>query len=107
MADVWGVLNQSKPAATTLTDAYTCPASKHATVEVVLCNVGADATVRMSHAIAGAVDTAAQYLLYGFALAAGESKVTVRFTLRATDVLRVYSSTGDVAFTTNGIEEDN
>jgi len=107
MADVWGVLNQSKPAATTLTDAYTCPASKHATVEVVLCNVGADATVRMSHAIAGAVDALSQYYLYGFALAAGESKVTVRITLRATDVLRVYSNTGDVTFITNGIEEDN
>lgn len=107
MADVWGVLNQSKPAATTLTDAYTCPASKHATVEVVLCNVGSDSTVRMSHAIAGAANALSQYYLYDFPLLAGESKVTVRITLRATDVLRVYSNTGDVAFTTNGIEEDN
>ena len=51
-------------------------------------------------------DTGAQYLLYDFAVAAGESKTTARFTMKATDVLRVYSDTGAVAFNVNGIEED-
>lgn len=107
MADVWGALGQSLPAATTLTGAYTVPSAKHATVEVVICNRGSAAIVRLSHAISGAADTGAQYLLYDFAVAAGESKTTARFTMKATDVLRVYSDTGAVAFNVNGIEEDN
>ena len=106
MADVFGALAQSLPSATTLTDAYTCPAAKRATVEVVICNRGASATVRLSHAISGASDTGAQYLLYDYALGAGEAVATARFTVKAADVVRVYSSSGSVAFNINGIEED-
>lgn len=106
MADLWGALAQSLPAATTLTDAYTVPALKRATVEVVICNRGGAAVVRLSHAIAGAADTGAQYLLYDYALAAGEAKGTARFTVAAADVVRVYSDTGTVSFNINGIEED-
>lgn len=105
MSDVFGALAQSLPSATTLTDAYTVPASKRATVEVVICNRGAAATVRLSHAIAGAGDTGAQYLLYDLPIGAGESIVTAQFTVKETDKIRVYSSTGNVAFNINGIEE--
>jgi len=107
MTDVWGALAQAAPAATTLTAAYTVPSAKHATVEVIICNRGADATVRLSHAIGGAADTAAQYLLYDLFIAAGESKATARFTLHATDVIRVYASTANVSFNVNGIEESD
>jgi hypothetical protein len=107
VADVWGALAQSNPSATTLTDAYTVPAAKHATVEVVACNRGTAATIRLSHAIAGAANTAAQYLLYDHALDAAASKVTAKFTVKATDVIRVYASSADVAFNVNGIEEDD
>lgn len=107
MADVWGALAQSAPAAITLTAAYTVPASKHATIEVVCCNRGVAATIRLSHAIAAAADTAAQYLLYDYAIGVGEAKVTTRFTVRATDVIRVYSSTATLTFNVNGIEEDD
>jgi hypothetical protein len=106
MADTFGALAQSVPAATTLTDAYTVPAAKRATVEVVLCNRGGAATVRLSHAKAGAADAAAQYLLYDFVIPAGETKVTAQITLTATDVVRVYSTTANMAFNINGIEED-
>jgi uncharacterized membrane protein len=106
MADLWGALAQVVPAATTLTAAYTVPAAKRATVEVVICNRGGAATVRLSHAIAGAADASAQYLLYDFVLPAGETKVTARITVAATDVIRVYSTTATVAFNVNGIEED-
>lgn len=105
MTDVWGNLGQVAPAATTLTDAYTVPASKHATIEVVMCNTGAATTVRLAHAIAGAANATKQYLLYDFTIAAGESPSTARFTVRATDVIRVYSASGNVAFNVNGIEE--
>lgn len=106
MADTFGALAQSLPATTTLTDAYTVPGAKRATVEIVICNRGAAATVRLSHAVGGAVDANPQYLLYDFPLGVGETKSTDRITLKASDILRVYSDTGDVAFNINGIEED-
>jgi hypothetical protein len=107
VADVWGALAQSSPAATTLTDAYTVPALKVATVEVIVAErAAATAAIRISHAINGAANANAQYLLYDFAMAANDSLTTARFTMRAGDVLRVYSSTGNVSFNINGIEED-
>jgi hypothetical protein len=106
MSDVWGTLAQSAPAATTLTDAYTTPALKRATVEVIICNRSTATTVRLSYAIAGAADTAAQYLLYDFSLGANASVATARITTKAADVIRVYSASGSVTFQVNGIEED-
>lgn len=106
MADVFGALAQSVPAATTLTDAYTVPASKRATVTVVACNTGAATTIRLQHAINGAASANAQYLLYDFAVDAGGAKSTVNFTLTAGDVVRVYSTSGNVSFNVNGVEED-
>jgi hypothetical protein len=88
MTDVWGALAQSLPAATTLTDVYTAGADKQGTVEVIACNRGSSTTIRISHAIGGAADTGAQYLIYDATLAAGETKVTTRFTVRAGDILR-------------------
>jgi len=106
MTDVWGALAQSLPAATTLTDVYTVGASKRGTVEIIACNRSSSTTIRISHAIAGAADTGAQYLIYDATLAAGETKVTTRFTVGAGDILRGYSASGAVAFNVNGIEED-
>lgn len=106
MALVFGALAQSNPLAATLTDTYTVPALKRATVEVMICNRGVAATVRLAHAINGAADAAAQYLLYDFALAAAATSSTARFTMKAGDKLRVYASTATVAFNVNGIEED-
>lgn len=106
MADKWGALAQSLPAATTLTAVYTVPNLKQATVEVVICNRGGAATVRLSHAINGAADANAQYLLYDLALAAGETKSTEKITVDDNDIIRGYSSSGNVVFNVNGIEED-
>lgn len=106
MSEAWGALAQSSPSATTLTDVYEVPAAKRGTVEVIVCNRGTDTTIRLSHAVGGAADTAAQYLLYNQALVAGETRVTARFTVGAGDVLRGYSGSGNVAFNINGIEED-
>ena len=105
MADVWGALAQASPAALTLTTAYVVPAGKRATLEVVICNTGAVATVRLAHAVAGAADAQKQYLLYDFPLAVAEAKVTIRFTVNAGDYIRVYANTATVNFNINGIEE--
>lgn len=106
MADKWGALAQSRPSATTLTDAYTVPASKQGTIKIIICNLGAAATVRLSHAIGGAADTGTQYLLYDTALGSPQTLETDRITVSAGDKIRVYASTADVAFNLNGIEED-
>lgn len=107
MADVWGALSQTAPADTTLTASYTVPAAKHGTIEVVICNRGLAATVRLSHAVSGAADATTQYVLYDYPLAAGETKTTTRFTVGSLDVIRVYASTATVTFNINGIEEDD
>lgn len=107
MADKWGALAQIKPVASTLTDAYAVPLSRRATVEVIICNQGGAGVVRLSHAIAGAVDAGEQYLLYDFSLEANVTKVTEQITADATDIIRVYSDSGDVVFNINGIEEDD
>lgn len=106
MADKWSALAQSLPAATVLADAYTVPNLRRATVKVIICNQGTDATVRVSLALDGAADTNAQYLLFDFAIKAGETKSTEQITVEDNDVIRVYSDTGTVVFNINGIEED-
>ncbi len=108
MASVWGALGQLSPAATTLTDAYTVPASKHGAVQIVICNNSAGAvTVRVSHAINGAANAAAQYLLYDYSIAVGGSASTAKIAVRAGDKIRVYASATDVAFNINGVEDDD
>ena len=106
MADLWGALAQSSPAATTLTDAYTVPTAKNATIEVVACNRAADTVIRVQHAIGGAASAVAQYWLYDYPLIANDTQVTARLTVKAGDVIRVYSGSGSVSFNINGIEED-
>jgi hypothetical protein len=106
MADLWGALAQSAPAATTLTDAYTVPTAKNATIEVVACNRASDTVVRVQHAIGGAASAVTQYWLYDYPLLANDTQVTARLTVMAGDVIRVYSGSGSVTFNVNGIEED-
>lgn len=106
MAEVFGALAQVAPTGGVLTTAYTVPADKRATVEVVICNrSGSAVSVRLSHAAAGAADATKQYLLYDFGIDANASVTTSRFTANATDVVRVYASSSDVSFNVNGIEE--
>lgn len=102
---IFGALAQVTPAAATLTAAYTVPAGKRATVIAVICNRGANATVRLSHAINGAADALGQYLLYDLPVSGGDTQSTQRFTLAAGDVVRVHASTANVTFNINGIEE--
>ena len=108
MAVVWGALGQVNPPATTLTTLYTVPASKHAAVLVVATNIGAGAaTIRIAHSPSGAAVDPKHYILYDYSLAVAGSQSTARFAVKATDVIRVYASTTDVAFNVNGIEDDD
>ena len=108
MAETIKTLAQSKPAAATLTDAYTVPAATSAVVStVVVCNQSAvSTTYRLSVAVAGAADTSKQYVAYDVAIAGNETiAFTLGLTLAATDVLRVYALLATLSFNVFGVEE--
>ena len=102
-----GILGQSAPGATTLTATYTVPAAKHATAKVIACNRGAATTFRIALSDAGASIADAHYVAYDQTIDAGDSVSSVAFTVNETDIVRVYSTSGDVSFTVTGIEDDN
>ena len=86
MANTIKVLGQSKPSATTLTAAYTVPASTTATVSsFTVCNQSATPTsFRMSVAPAGAADATSQYIYYDVAIAGNDTFIaTVGITMEA------------------------
>ncbi len=107
MAEFPKVLGQSKPSATTLTTLYTVPASRSVVSSTInVCNQSATPTsFRISVAIAGAGDTAAQYLAYDTPIAGnGWIPVTIGITLATTDVVRVYNTLATCSFNIFGIE---
>lgn len=107
MAETLLVLAQSKPAAATLTDAYTVPGATQVVIStLVVCEqAGVATTYRISIAIAGAADTPAQYLVYDATLDANESRTfTLGISLGAADVVRVRSASGNVSFNLFGVQ---
>lgn len=106
MSLTFGALGQVTPGVASLTDAYTVPSGKRATVEVVICNRSTATSVRVSLAPAGAADANGQYLVYDYALADNVPLTTSRFTMSETDVVRCYSASGNVTFNVNGVEEN-
>lgn len=92
------ILGQAALAATTLTDVYTVPASKNASVTLInICNrAGAGRTYRLSVAKGGAADDVKQYLDFDVALAANASvRIIGEIPLQAGDVVRAYASAAD------------
>ena len=107
MADTYKVLAQSNPVATTLTDAYTVPASTSTVIStIVVANRGAATSFRISIAVAGAADNNVQYIAYDVAIAANESKsFTFGITLATTDKIRVYATLATLSFNIFGVEK--
>ena len=110
MADTFKVLGQAIPAASTLTAIYTCPAAKGAVIDgATVCNQGTtQATFRLSIAVNGAADTAAQYVFRDVAVAAADTYMCdmPMFTIGPGDVVRVFSSTSTMSFNLFGMERD-
>lgn len=107
MADTIKILGSSAPAATTLTDLYTVPASKSTTISsITVCNRAATAaTFRISVAAAGAVDATNQYIYYDQTIDANSTYIaTIGITLATTDKVRVYGSTANLSFNAFGVE---
>ena len=107
MADTIKILGSSAPAATTLTDLYTVPASKSTTISsITVCNRAATAaTFRISVAAAGAADATNQYIYYDQTIDANSTYIaTIGITLATTDKVRVYGSTANLSFNAFGVE---
>lgn len=107
MAEARLVLGQSIPVAATLTAIYTVPASTDAIISTITAceQNGGATTIRISVAVAGAADATKQYIVFGAALQANETKAfTLGMTLTATDVVRVYSASGFVSFSAFGVQ---
>jgi hypothetical protein len=72
---------------------------------LTVCNRGAEATFRVSVAVAGATDEPKQYIYYDVIIPANDTmSATVGLTLGETDEVRVYASTTDVSFSLFGVE---
>lgn len=107
MATAYKVLGQSAPAATTATTLYTVPSSTQAVVSTItVCNRGAaNGTYRIAVRPAGASLANQHYIAFDTPLIAKESETwTLGVTVDATDVITVYASSADFAFSAFGSE---
>jgi len=107
MATVYKVLGQSNPAATTATTLYTVPASTSTVVSTItVCNIGGViGTFRIAIRPAGATLANLHYLAYD-ATVNGQDMLTFTLgvTLATTDVITVYASNANFAFSVFGSE---
>lgn len=107
MTTSYGVLGQSNPSATTLTDAYTVPGATQTVIStIVICNRSATPTsYRISVAVAGAADANEQYLAFDVDINGNSSNtLTLGITLNAADVIRVYATLATLSFNIFGAE---
>lgn len=101
------VLGQSNPSAVTATTLYTVPASKEAVISSIsVCNLASSsATYRIAIRPAGATLANVHYLAYDVTVGASDTTIiTVGITLATTDVVTVYASTANLAFSAFGDE---
>ena len=106
MARALKVLGQSAPLATTLTTLYTVPAATSTVCSTILvCNAGATGSFRISVQPAGAAINAKHYIAFDHPLQAnGIVEMTCGITLATTDLISVYGSHANFAFTACGSE---
>lgn len=101
------VLGQSNPAATTLTTLYTVPSAKEAVVSTIsVANLTtSSATFRIAIRPSGATIANQHYIAYDVTVGASDSTlITVGITLATTDVISVYASSANLAFSAFGDE---
>ena len=106
MATTYKVLAQSAPSATTETTLYTSPESTSTVVSTLsIANTAASsATYRIAVRPAADATTANKhYIVYGATVAANDSTLlTLGITLAASDVITVFASTANLAFSAFG-----
>jgi hypothetical protein len=107
MANVYKILGQISPSATTGTDLYTVPsATSTVCSSIVVCNRGGVATTfRVSVSAAGAATDNKDYIYYDVTIAGNDTFVaTVGVTLATTDVVRAYAGNANLSFQIYGTE---
>ena len=107
MAVAYKVLGQSAPAATTVTDLYTVPASTEAVLStIIVCNRGTSAaTFRIAVKVNGGTVANEDYIYYDLSIGANDTfAATLGITLDASDVIEVYASNANLTFAAFGQE---
>ena len=107
MPNVYKVLAQSNPSATTATTLYTVPAGTSAVLSTItICNQAASsATYRIAVRPAGATLAAQHYVAYDIAIAANDTTaLTLGLTLATTDIVTIYASSATLSFNAYGSE---
>ena len=107
MALNYKVLGQANPAATTITDLYTVPAFTSAIASsIIICNTSSTQTsFRVSISVAGAATTNKDYIYYDLLIGGNDTFIaTIGVTLSTTDVVRIYASSANLAFSLYGSE---
>jgi glucose-6-phosphate dehydrogenase assembly protein OpcA len=107
MANVYKILGQSSPSATTETTLYTVPSAKSTVVSSIsICNRSSgQTTFRVSISQGGSATANKDYLYYDVTLAGNDTFIaTIGVTLATTDVVRVYSGNTSLSFQLFGTE---
>ena len=107
MANVYKVLAQSNPSATTATTLYTVPSATSSVISTItVCNQAASAgSFRIAVRPAGATLAAQHYVAYDVAIAANDTTaLTLGLTLATTDVVTIYASSATMSFNAYGSE---
>ena len=107
MGNVYKILGQNSPSATTETDLYTVPsATSTVCSSISICNRGAtQTTFRISISAAGAATANKDYLYYDVILAGNDTFIdTIGLTLATTDKIRIYSGNSSLSFQVWGTE---
>jgi hypothetical protein len=107
MPNVYKILGQSSPSATTETTLYTVPAATSTVCSSIsICNRGGTPTTfRVSISPAGAAIANKDYLYYDVTLAGNDTFIaTIGVTLATTDKIRVYSGNANLSFQIFGTE---
>jgi hypothetical protein len=107
MPNVYKILGQSSPSATTETDLYTVPAATSTVCSSIsICNRGATQTAfRVSISQGGGATANKDYLYYDVTLAGNDTFIaTIGVTLATTDVVRIYSGNASLSFQLFGTE---
>ena len=107
MPNVYKILGQVSPSATTETDLYTVPASTSTVCSSLsICNRGGtQTTFRVSISQGGGATVNKDYLYYDVTLAGNDTFIaTIGVTLATTDKIRVYSGNASLSFQVWGTE---
>ena len=108
MASVYGRLGANDLNATTATEVYAVPSSKHSTVTLNVCNRGSSSgTVRVAHMDATGSAANEDYIEYETTVPGYGTLERSGIVMKAVSVIEVYASSGNFSEQVWGFEEDD